>query len=107
MNSFNSYEEPIDVDGDPSPLPPLPYDLNKAQQVMSECERHVVFARLDQIKPELRQEERRSAEDDSEDWEEKIPKYDDTCAFLSSSSYDFVLKVALIFQKLCKIKESL
>ncbi|XP_071522490.1 uncharacterized protein Rcd1 isoform X3 [Panulirus ornatus] len=72
--SSPSCDEPIDVDGEPSPPPPLPYDLNKAQQVMSECERHVVFARLDQIKPELRQEEKHSAEEENEDWEEKIPK---------------------------------
>ncbi|XP_042873159.1 KAT8 regulatory NSL complex subunit 3-like isoform X2 [Penaeus japonicus] len=73
--SSHSYEEMIDVDSEPSPPPPLPYDLNKAQQVMSECERHVVFARLDQIKAEVPQQEKEAPEDEEEeDWEEKIPK---------------------------------
>ncbi|XP_050732045.1 KAT8 regulatory NSL complex subunit 3-like isoform X5 [Eriocheir sinensis] len=70
-------EEVIDVDGDLTPPPPLPYDLPKAQQVMSECERHVVFARLDQIKPaDPRQEEvvRGSGEEGEMDWEEKVNK---------------------------------
>ncbi|XP_045592911.1 KAT8 regulatory NSL complex subunit 3 isoform X5 [Procambarus clarkii] len=70
----NRYDEPIDVDGEPPPPPPLPYDLCKAQQVMSECERHVVFARLDQIKPEQCPDKNQSPEDENEDWEEKIPK---------------------------------
>ncbi|ROT76017.1 putative KAT8 regulatory NSL complex subunit 3 isoform X4 [Penaeus vannamei] len=35
-STHSSYEEMIDVDSEPSPPPPLPYDLNKAQQVMSE-----------------------------------------------------------------------
>lgn len=64
----------IDVDSEPSPPPPLPYDLNKAQQVMSECERHVVFARLDQIKAEVPHQEKEAPEEEEEDWEEKIPK---------------------------------
>ncbi|XP_064097348.1 mucin-2-like isoform X2 [Macrobrachium nipponense] len=72
--SSPGYDELSDVDGEPSPLPPLPYDLSKAQQVMSECERHVVFARLDQIKTDNKPEETKSADDDEEDWEEKIPK---------------------------------
>ncbi|XP_068235306.1 KAT8 regulatory NSL complex subunit 3-like isoform X2 [Palaemon carinicauda] len=71
--SHPGYDEVSDVDGEPAPLPPLPYDLSKAQQVMSECERHVVFARLDQIKMENKPEETKPA-DDEEDWEEKIPK---------------------------------
>ncbi|KAK8730945.1 hypothetical protein OTU49_007715 [Cherax quadricarinatus] len=70
----SSYDEHIDVDGEPSPPPPLLYDLTKAQQVMSECERHVVFARLDQIKPELRHDKKPSSEEENEDWEEKISK---------------------------------
>ncbi|XP_037787969.1 KAT8 regulatory NSL complex subunit 3-like isoform X2 [Penaeus monodon] len=72
--SSHSYDEIIDVDSEPSPPPPLPYDLNKAQQVMSECERHVVFARLDQIKAEVPHQEKEVPEEEEEDWEEKIPK---------------------------------
>ncbi|XP_042233588.1 KAT8 regulatory NSL complex subunit 3-like isoform X8 [Homarus americanus] len=72
--SSANYDELIDVDGEPSPLPPLPYDLSKAQQVMSECERHVVFARLDQIKPELRQDRKQTPEDEDEDWGDKITR---------------------------------
>ncbi|XP_037787972.1 KAT8 regulatory NSL complex subunit 3-like isoform X4 [Penaeus monodon] len=73
-SSHSSYDEIIDVDSEPSPPPPLPYDLNKAQQVMSECERHVVFARLDQIKAEVPHQEKEVPEEEEEDWEEKIPK---------------------------------
>ncbi|XP_069986414.1 KAT8 regulatory NSL complex subunit 3 isoform X12 [Penaeus vannamei] len=73
-STHSSYEEMIDVDSEPSPPPPLPYDLNKAQQVMSECERHVVFARLDQIKAEVPHQEKEAPEEEEEDWEEKIPK---------------------------------
>ncbi|XP_047483033.1 serine-rich adhesin for platelets-like isoform X3 [Penaeus chinensis] len=72
--SSHSYDEIIDVDSEPSPPPPLPYDLNKAQQVMSECERHVVFARLDQIKAEVPHQEKEVPEEEEDDWEEKIPK---------------------------------
>ncbi|XP_047483038.1 KAT8 regulatory NSL complex subunit 3-like isoform X8 [Penaeus chinensis] len=73
-SSHSSYDEIIDVDSEPSPPPPLPYDLNKAQQVMSECERHVVFARLDQIKAEVPHQEKEVPEEEEDDWEEKIPK---------------------------------
>ncbi|CAL4074696.1 unnamed protein product, partial [Meganyctiphanes norvegica] len=74
-----SHDEIVDVDGSPPPPPPLLYDLNKAQQVMSECERHVVFARLDQIHakpPDFSKADHTHPDQDTEDdeWEERIPK---------------------------------
>ena len=36
---------------------PLPYDVNKGRQVMSECERNINFARMEEI---------------HEEWEERI-----------------------------------
>ncbi|KAK4318834.1 hypothetical protein Pmani_010156 [Petrolisthes manimaculis] len=73
-------EEVIDVSSDPPLGPPLPYDPGKARQVMSECQRHVVFARLDHLKPDPRTVDDDNTlggqpdEEEEEDWEEKIPK---------------------------------
>ena len=43
-----------------SPHSVAPYDIAKARSVMNECERHVNFARLEEL---------------PEDWDEKAHKY--------------------------------
>ncbi|XP_070212314.1 KAT8 regulatory NSL complex subunit 3-like isoform X2 [Littorina saxatilis] len=50
-------EPPIDV-VDVPPAPSMPFDINKARNLMTECERHASYARPD----------------NQEDWEEKISK---------------------------------
>ncbi|XP_076463994.1 KAT8 regulatory NSL complex subunit 3-like [Babylonia areolata] len=50
-------DPPIDV-ADAPPTPSMPFDINKARSLMTECERHASYARTDS----------------QEDWEEKISK---------------------------------
>ena len=72
--SYNNNSEDIQIDDAPPTPPHLPYDINKAKQVMGECERHVIFAKLDRVRGtiDLKEEEQ---DDDDEDWSEKIQKY--------------------------------
>ncbi len=48
----------MDVDGIPSQAP-LHYDINKARNVMQECERHVNLVRMDE---------------GAEDWEDRVTR---------------------------------
>ena len=48
-------DPPIDV-VDAPPAPSMPFDINKARNLMTECERHASYARPDS----------------QEDWEDKI-----------------------------------
>lgn len=47
----NEPEGDIDVETVPQPMP-LPYDVNKGRQVMTECERNINFARMEEIHDE-------------------------------------------------------
>ncbi len=55
---FSPEDIEVDVDSVPSQAP-LHYDINKARNVMQECERHVNLVRMDE---------------GAEDWEDKVTR---------------------------------
>lgn len=68
---FSVPHREIDVEGDDD-TKITPYDAGKAKSVMTECDRHAMFAR---------------SEDVSDDWEERISRYIVDCFRISSPRY--------------------